>query len=83
LTVKDNNDDDNDDAEDSEDPQGDQALVKTRIHEDTVNMFKRVLHFSQGVAVALYDDQMITTLDVCQDLTDQEAWRGGTWSPNL
>ena len=33
-------------------------------------MFKRVLLFSQGAAEALYNDQMITTLDVLQDLTD-------------
>jgi hypothetical protein len=33
-------------------------------------MFKRVLLFSQVAAEALYDDQMITTLDVLQDLTD-------------
>jgi hypothetical protein len=33
-------------------------------------MFKRVLLFSQGAAEALYDDQMITTLDTLQDLTD-------------
>jgi hypothetical protein len=65
LTVKD--DDDNNDAEAAEDPQGDPALVKTRLHKDTVNMFKRVLLFSQGAAVALYDNQMITTLDVVQD----------------
>ena len=62
LTVKDDNDDN--DAEEAEDPQGDPALVKTKIREDTVNMFTRVLLFSQGAAVALYDDQMITTLDV-------------------
>jgi hypothetical protein len=61
-TVKDDDDDDN--AEEAEDPQGDPALVKIRIRKDTVNMFKRVLLFSQGVAVALYNDQMITTLDV-------------------
>jgi hypothetical protein len=60
LTVKDN--DDNDDAEEAEDPQGDPALIKTRIHKDTVNMFKRVLLFRHGVAVALYNNQMITTL---------------------
>jgi hypothetical protein len=40
------------------------------IHKDTVNMFKRVLLFIQGVAVAHYNNQMITTLDVLQDLTD-------------
>ncbi len=61
-TVDDN--DDNDDAEEAEDPQGDPALIETRICKDTINMFKRVLLFSQGPAVALYDDQMITTLDV-------------------
>jgi hypothetical protein len=33
-------------------------------------MFKRVLLFSQGATEALYDDQMITTLDTLQDLTD-------------
>jgi hypothetical protein len=66
-TVED--DDDNDNAEETEDPQGDPALVETRIRKDTVNMFKRVLLFSQGVAVVLYDNQMITTLDVLQDLT--------------
>jgi hypothetical protein len=40
-TVKDDND--NDDAEEAEDPQGDPALVETRIRKDTVNMFNRVL----------------------------------------
>ncbi len=62
LTVKD--DDDNDNAEEAEDPQRDLALGKTRICKDTVNMFKRVLLFSQGAVEALYDNQMITTLDV-------------------
>jgi hypothetical protein len=33
-------------------------------------MFKQVLLFSPGVAEALYNDQMITTLDVLRDLTD-------------
>jgi hypothetical protein len=33
-------------------------------------MFKRVLLFSQGAVEALYDDQMITTLDILQDLTN-------------
>jgi hypothetical protein len=67
-TVEDDYDDDN--AEEAEDPQGDPALVETSIREDTVNMFKRVLLFSQGVAEALYDNQMITTLNVLQDLTN-------------
>ncbi len=33
-------------------------------------MFKQVLLFSQGVAKALYDNQMVTTLDILQDLTN-------------
>jgi hypothetical protein len=61
LTV---NDKDDDNAEDAGDPQGEPALLKTRIHETTVDMFKRVLLFSQGAAEALYNNQMITTLDI-------------------
>ncbi len=33
-------------------------------------MFKQVLLFSHRAAEALYNDQMVTTLDVLQDLTD-------------
>ncbi len=33
-------------------------------------MFKQVLLFSQGAAEALYNDQMIMTLDVLHDLTN-------------
>ncbi len=58
------------DAEDAGDPQGELALLKTRIHKTSVDMFKRVLLFSQGAAEALYDNQMITALDTLQDLTD-------------
>jgi hypothetical protein len=43
-TIKDDNDNN---AEDAGDPQGEQALLETRIHETTVGMFKRVLLFSQ------------------------------------
>jgi hypothetical protein len=64
------NDDNNNDinAEDAGDPQEEPALLERRI--TTVDMFKRVLLFSQGVAEALYDDQMITTLHILQDLTN-------------
>ncbi len=57
-------DDDVNDAEDAGDPQGEPALLETRIHVTTVDMFKRVLLFTQGAAEALYDNQMITTLDI-------------------
>ncbi len=50
LTIDDS---DNDDAEDAGDPQGEPALLKTRICKTTVDIFKRVLLFSQGVAEAL------------------------------
>jgi hypothetical protein len=59
-TVEDDNDDD---AEDEGDPQGEPALLKTRFCKTTVDMFKRVLLFSQGASEALYNDQMITALD--------------------
>jgi hypothetical protein len=59
-----------DEDKDEVDLQEEAAPLEARIHETTVDMFKRVLLFSQGVAEALYDDQMITTLDVLQDLTD-------------
>ncbi len=61
-TLNDNNNDD--DAEDTGDPQGEPALLETRIRMNTVDMFKRVLLFSQGAVEALYNNQMITTLDV-------------------
>ncbi len=66
-TIK---DDSKNDAEDAGDPQGEPALLKTRICKTTVGMFKRVLLLSQGAAEALYNDQMITALDTLQDLTD-------------
>ncbi len=55
---------------DEDDPQEEAAPLEARIGTTTIDMFKRVLVFSQGAVEALYDDQMITTLDVLQDLTD-------------
>ncbi len=55
---------------DKDDPQEEAAPLEARIRTTTIDMFKQVLLFSQGAAEALYDDQMITTLDVLQDLTD-------------
>jgi hypothetical protein len=46
-TIKDNN---NNNTEDAGDPQGEPALLKTRIRKTTVDMFKGVLLFSQGAA---------------------------------
>jgi hypothetical protein len=53
-----------DEDKDEDDPQEEAAPLEARIHETTIDMFKQVLLFSQGAAEALYNDQMITTLDV-------------------
>ncbi len=63
-------DKDEDDGDDGDDPQEEAAPLKARIRKTTIGIFKRVLLFSQGAVEALYDDQMITTLDVLSDLTD-------------
>jgi hypothetical protein len=63
-TVQDEDKDGNDDL------QEDAVPLEARIRTTTVDMYKRVLLFSQGAAKALYNDQMATTLDVLQDLTD-------------
>ncbi len=64
-TIQDKDKDDNED-----DPQEEAASLKARIRKTTIDMFKRVLLFSQGAVEALYDDQMIMTLDVLRNLTD-------------
>ncbi len=61
---------DEDEDDDEDDPQEEAAPLEARIRKTTVDMFKQVLLFSQGVVEALYDEQMITTLDVLRDLTD-------------
>ncbi len=63
-------DEDEDASDDGDDPQEEAAPLEARICKTTVDMFKRVLLFSQGAVEALYNDQMITTLDVLRDLTD-------------
>jgi hypothetical protein len=64
-TIRDKDKDDNED-----DPQEEPAPLEARIRTTTVDMFKRVLLFSQGAAEALYNYQMVMTLDMLQDLTD-------------
>ncbi len=61
---------DKDEDDDEDDLQEEAAPLEARIRKTTVDMFKQVLLFSQGAAEGLYDDQMITTLDVLRDLTD-------------
>jgi hypothetical protein len=62
--------DEDKDEDSNDDPREDVVPLEARIRTTTTDMFKQVLLFSQGAAEALYDDQMITTLDVLQDLTD-------------
>ncbi len=50
--------------EDEDDLQEEPAPHEARIRTTTVDMFKRALLFSQGAAEALYNDQMVTTLEV-------------------
>ncbi len=59
-----------DEDEDEDDPHEEPAPLEARIHTTTVDMFKHVLLFSQAAAESLYDDQMVMTLDVLRDLTD-------------
>jgi hypothetical protein len=63
LTIQDKD-------KDKDDPQEVAVPLEAGIRDTTVDMFKWVLLFSQEAAEALYDDQMIMTLDVLQDLTD-------------
>ncbi len=56
--------DEDEDKDGEDDPQEEAPPLKARIRMTTIDMFKQVLHFSQGAAEALYNDQMITTLDV-------------------
>jgi hypothetical protein len=67
VTIQDK---DEDDGDNQDDPQEEATPLEARIRKTTVDIFKRVLLFSQGVAEAVYDDQMIITLDVLRDLTD-------------
>ncbi len=60
-TVRDETKDKDEDEDDSHEGP---APLKGRICTTTVDMFKCVLLFSQGAAEALYNNQMVTTLDV-------------------
>ncbi len=66
LTVQ----DEDEDKDGNNSSQVEVAPLEARIRMTTTDMFKQVLLFSQGVAEALYDNQMVTNLDVLQDLTN-------------
>jgi hypothetical protein len=52
LTVR----DEDEDEDGKDDPQEEAAPLEARIRTTTIDMFKRVLLFSQGAAEALYND---------------------------
>ncbi len=53
-----------DEDEDEDDLHEEPAPLEARIRMTTVDMFKCVLLFSQGAAEDLYDNQMVTALDM-------------------
>ncbi len=69
-TVRDKTDKTKDEDEDKDDLQKEPAPLEARIRTTTVDMFKHVFLFSQGAAEALYNNQMVATLDVLRDLTN-------------
>jgi hypothetical protein len=62
--------DEDKDKDGNNDLQEDAVPLEARICQTTVDMFKLVLLFSQEAAEALYNNQIVTTLDVLQDLTN-------------
>ena len=66
LTIQDEDEDEDGD----DDSQEDAVPLEARICQTTVDMFKQVLLFSQGVAETLYDDQKIKTLTNQKTLED-------------
>ncbi len=66
MTVQ----DEDEDKDGDNDSQEDAVPLKARIRQTTVDMFKQVLLFSQGVAEALHDDQKIKTLTNQKTLED-------------
>ncbi len=65
-----NNDDEEEEREDLNDPP-ELSLIEARVHQETIDIFQSAILFSQGAAQALYDDQMIMTLDVLRELDDK------------
>ncbi len=62
--------DEDEDKDGDDDLREDAVPLEARIRQTTVDMFKRVLLFSQGAAEALYDDQKIKTLTNQKTLED-------------
>ena len=70
-TVADKEDDHSGDKNnDLEDEHSIEETIESITRQVTIDMFRRVLIFSDGAAASLYDDQMITTFDVLRELDD-------------
>ncbi len=69
-----NDEDDNDDQGNPDLEEENEAAIddsiEGSIRRATTSMFQRVLVFNQGAAESLYDDQMITTIKILQELDD-------------
>jgi hypothetical protein len=70
----DDNDEDNDPVDTDDDkPRAREVPIEERVCNEMIAMYQRVLGFSPGAAIALYDDQGITTLEHLQEVTDSLA----------
>ncbi len=62
------------DSDDSTDEEENKVAIEDSIEASirraTTTMFQRVLMFNQGTAESLYNDQMITTIKILQELDD-------------
>jgi hypothetical protein len=56
---------------DLEDEHSVEETIESVTRQMTIDMFRRVLIFSDGAATSLHDDQMITTFDVLRELDDE------------
>jgi hypothetical protein len=52
------------------------SKIDARIHAGAINMFKRILLLYQGTTEALYDNQMITSLDILQEFDSDTIKEG-------
>jgi len=65
--------DKNEESSQGNDPKNEETLeerIKGVVRRTTTSMFRRVLLFSDGAAISLYDDQMIANFGILQELDD-------------
>ncbi len=67
TTVMNDDDDDDDQGNPDLEEENEAAIddsIEASIRRATTSMFQRVFMFNQGAAESLYDDQMITTIEI-------------------